>query len=616
MAHLFAGAWRVVRTDIALIGRYRMLRLAIVAVALEPAIYALICLSSLWDPASRTRALPVALVNLDAGIEHRQRRDNMGDELGQALARKDQFGWRTMPDEATARQAVRAGELAFAVIIPPDFSQLAVPGTVAGGGELRVIISEGNNYAAAALARHFAEELGHQVNETLNEKRWTLVLASADGSQNGVLRLRTSVKELADGATRLAQGAGRFSAAATELSGGVRRMAAGVRTMEASLPPDSDLKAIKAGSTQLAAGQHELGQVLEPLQVGAIRLANGARQLQRQGEPIPFVGGKLARGAGELAAGADQMGDGLDHARQASLQLAHGAAQLDAGVGRLADGIGALGAGVRTLSGHLPAEQQLDTFAASGKALADGTARLQEGLKRLEATLPGSVNKPGGSADGLAGSVRPVLVNLAPVPNNGSAYAPNMVALALWIGAVMAGYLFNLNVMPASLVALSRPAQTLGKFAVPAIVTLAQAVLAFLMLIHGLGLRARSEADLLLTMMVTSLVFLAILFALLRVFGEAGKLLSVLFLTLQLSAGGGVIPVELSGGLFHSVHAWLPFTWVVKAFRSSLFGAFDHSWAAAMARVLMAGIVSLLLATFVGRWRFVPDGDHRPGIET
>lgn len=616
MARLFPDAWRVVRSDILMIGRFRMLQLAVLAVALEPAIYALICLSSLWDPASRTRALPVALVNLDAGIEYRNQRDNVGDELGQALARKGMFGWRTMPDAASARQAVRAGELAFAVIIPKDFSQQAVPGAVAGSGEIRVILSEGNNYATAALARHFADELGHQVNETLNEKRWTLVLASANGSRDGVHQLKASVKTLGAGAAALAQGASRFSDAAFEMSGGTRQLAAGIRTLEAGLPSEQDLKALQTGTIQLAAGHHELGHGLEPLQAGAARLASGARQMQEQSASILFVGDKLARGAGELAVGADQLDDGLGQARKASTRLAQGATQLDASIIRLTGGLSALGAGVHTLSARLPADERLDAFAAGGKELSDGAARLREGIRRLEAALPASIEQPEGSPDGLAGSVRPVLENLAPVPNNGSAYAPNMVALALWIGAVMAGYLFNLCQLPASLITLSRPAQALGKFVIPAAVTVAQAGLAFVMLVHGLGLRARSEGDLLLTMLVTSLVFLAILFAILRVFGEAGKLLSVLFLTLQLSAGGGVIPVELSGDLFQTVHAWLPFTWVVKAFRASLFGAFDNGWSGTMGMVLLAGAASLLLATFVGRWRFVPDADHRPGIET
>jgi putative membrane protein len=153
-----------------------------------------------------------------------------------------------------------------------------------------------------------------------------------------------------------------------------------------------------------------------------------------------------------------------------------------------------------------------------------------------------------------------------------------MVAVALWIGAVMAAYLFNLNLVPASLAHEPRLALAVGKFVVPASVTVLQTALAYLMLVFGLGVQAPSSVNLLLTMVVASWVFLAMLFALLRVFGEASKLLAVLLLTLQLAAGGGVIPVELSGGLFQTVHHWLPFTWVVKAFRVSLFGAYDHGW--------------------------------------
>lgn len=616
MARLFAHAMRVARTDLALIGRFRMLRLAVLAVALEPAIYALICLSSVWDPAAKTQALPVALVNLDPGVEYRHHRENVGRDLSEALMRKGRFGWRSMEDEASARQAVRTGELAFAVIIPADFSALAVPGAVAGGGEIRVILSEGNNYAAAGLARHFADELGHQVNETLNEKRWNFVLATASGSQDGVAQLKASVKQLRAGAATLTQGAGLYSTAATAFADGAHQLATGVRKLEAVLPAEPDLKALTAGSRQLVAGQRELGQGLEPLQTGAARLAHGARQMQEQGARVPFYGGTLSRGATELASGAGQLGEGLGRARNANDQLTQGATQLEGGIVRITDAMSAFGEGVHTLTDNLPADDRLEAFAASGKTLSAGAGRLLEGLKRLDAALPTAMEKPVGSADGLAGSVRPVLENLAPVQNNGSAYAPNMVALALWIGAVMAGYLFNLSLMPASLVGLPRAAQALGKFLIPAVLTLIQAVLAFLMLAFGLEMRVPSLATLLLTMAVTSLVFLAMLFALLRVFGEAGKLLSVLFLTLQLSAGGGVIPIELSGGLFQTVHAWLPFTWVIRAFRASLFGAYDQGWAFAMAIIVLAGAVSLLLATFVGRWRFVPDAQHRPGIET
>ncbi len=613
----FAGnALRVALADMALVRRYRMLQLAVLAVSLVPAIYLLITLSSVWDPNARTSALPAALVNLDAGIRYRNRNDNVGQELVDTLTTKGMFGWRPMADAEAARRAVSTGELAFAVIIPKDFSAQAVPGAVAGGGEIRVILSEGNNYSTASLARRFAIELGHQVNETLNEKRWALVLSSSSGSQKNLVQLKAGVSQLRGGANALTGGVIQYSGTAAELSGGLRQLASGVHAIESRLPAETDLKALKSGSQQLAAGQRELGRGLEQLQAGAARLAEGARLMQEQSDAIPFFGADLAKGAGELAAGAALLGDGLGRARSASDQLTAGATQLDTGVVRLTDGVGAIGGGLRTMAARLPTDEQLSAFSAGGKSLSDGASHVLEGVKLLDASLPASIGKIEGSARGLADSVQPVLENLAPVPNLGSAYAPNMLGLALWIGAVMAAYLFNLCQMPASLADAPRLAQTLGKLVIPGAIILLQTGLAFVLLVFGLGMQTPLPGHLLLTMAAASWLFLAMLFALLRVFGEAGKLLSVLLLTLQVAAGGGVIPVELSGGLFQTLHHWLPFTWVVQAFRASLFGAYAHGWDNAMGVVLLSGLVSLLLATALGRWRFVPDEALRPAIET
>ncbi len=610
------NALRLAGADLALIWRYRMMQLAIVGVALVPAIYALIYLSSVWDPNAKTSALPVALVNLDVGVRYRNQETNVGKELVDALEREGLFGWQHMKNAEAARGDVSRGKLAFAVIIPEDFSAQAVPGAVRGGGKIRVILSEGNNYSSAGFARRFAVDLGHQVNETLNEKRWALVLSSADGSQQNLLRLKSGLAQLHDGATNLKAGVGQYSVAGAQVAGGFKQVASGIRVLENRFPPDSDLKALVSGSSHLLQSQKDLALGLDQLQTGAGQLGEGIRKFRDQAADIPLVGDRLAEGANPLVAGATQLGDGISKARVVSEQLVQGATQLDAGITPLTDGVGALEKGVHALSIRLPQDEQLDGFAGGGKRLADAAQRLIEGIALVDGALPQSVDKLDGSARGLADSVEPLLENLAPVPNNGSAFAPNMVAVALWIGAVMAAYLFNMNLIPASLAHAARPTLVLGKSIVPALLTLAQTLLAYLMLVYSLGVKAPSAWNLLLTMALASWVFLAMLFALLRIFGEASKLLAVLLLTLQLAAGGGVIPVELSGGLFQTVHDWLPFTWVVKAFRASLFGAYDGGWAHAWATVAAAGGLSLLLATFVGRWQVVPDADYRPGIQT
>ena len=106
---------------------------------------------------------------------------------------KNTFGFQDLHDPAEAKRLVREGALAFALIIPQDFSSNAIPGKEAGGGKLVIYTSEGNNYESARIAKVFAQELGHEVNETLNERRWKLVLSTSAGSQRSVEKLREGV---------------------------------------------------------------------------------------------------------------------------------------------------------------------------------------------------------------------------------------------------------------------------------------------------------------------------------------------------------------------------------------------------------------------------------------
>lgn len=616
LKNFYQSIWRIAKTDFLLFRRFPRLGLAVFAIAAVPAVYALIYLSSVWDPNAKTNALPVAIVNLDAGITYQGRVVNVGAELTAGLIQSASFGFRPMIDAQAARQAVGLGNLAFAVIIPQDFSANAVPGVNAGGGRVTVVLSEGNNYAAAGFARRFAAELGHQVNETLNEKRWEQILVTADGSGKSLERLKAGIAQLRSGAQTLNVGVTKYSVVATQLSTGFKQIGAGIRSMDDKLPAEADLKALRAGTQRLTAAQRELGAGLEQLQAGATRLTEGATSMQEQTEGILIVGEKIAKGAGELAAGGSQLNEGLSTALEANARLVRGASKAETNTGKLIDGVGALGDGIHTMAAKLPEDSRLDTFAAGGKTLTDGAAKLRSGIELVASVLPASIGKLDGSARGLADSVEPTLEVLAPVANNGSAFAPNMVAMALWLGAVMTAYLFNMGTLLVDHAGAPRFAKVLGKFGIPALVVLMQVLVTFLMLVFGLGIRAPSYLTFALTMVMASLAFLAVVFLLLRVFGEAGKLFAVLLLTLQLAAGGGVMPIELTGDFFQAVHQWLPFTWVVKAFRASLFGAFDNGWLHVWTIVVFGGVLALLLAAFGGRWKVVQEVDYKPGIET
>lgn len=622
--------------------RYPRLLVAALAVALIPALYAIIYLSSVWDPASNTGALPVGLVNLDTPVTYRQHVFNVGDEVVARLKTSALFGYQDFADEALARQRVREGKLAFALIIPKDFSSNALPGAQAGAGKLVIFISEGNNYEAAGLARRFAGDLGHAVNESLNERRWTLVLNSAAGSERSVSRLREGAEQLRKGAKELSDGAHQNANGARALSGGarsvnegveqltdgVKQLGAGVRTLDTKRPRGSELERLKTGAEALAAGHTELSLGFDELQSGGSRLQQGVTRFRNEARDSVFMPGNVTEGLEQLTDGMAQWSAGLTRAHDAQLRLADGAKQLSAGVNVLTTGVRSMGSGIHSIVSKLPEDAQLDalahgtdTLARGSSSLADGSQKLRAGTLRLQAgidlladSLPNDLTPLGGSAKGLANSVEPVVEVHAAVANNGSGFASNVVPGALWLGAGIAAFLIHVRVLPRKAQKFSRPAQMIGKLLIPGAVVLLQAGLVLMTLVFVLKIQIVSLGPLTLILAVAALTFLVMVYALTRAFGDAGKALAMVFLAVQLSSSGGILPVELSGGWFANISPWLPLTWVVQAIKASMFGAYDGRWLQPLSWLALSGLSVALVACYAGRWRYVRTAEVRPAV--
>jgi putative membrane protein len=671
MTSLIAHLRRVAGAEWGLLRRHPKLRLSAAGVLLLPALYALIYLSSVWDPNAHTQALPVALVSEDAGMVYRGISVNVGNELLAALEAGKEFAYRRYPTAEAAREAVRKRDMIFALIVPADFSRHAAPGADTQRGRLIVYTSEGNSYTGAGIARRFAPEVAHQVNETLNERRWALVLDSSAGSVRTLDALRRNVgllkagaEQLAEGTqqaqkgmTRLAAGTAPALAGAAELAGsstqladagaqlteGMRRTAGSLRQMQARMPPEAEMRALRLGATSLSTGQAVMADAVEQLQGGAGRLAGGLGELRRSSEDSLFVGAEIARAAERLEGGANQLTEGLKQAAAQQEKLVAGSKQLETGVYRAMAGVAALGSGLSGLTGALPEDRRLDDFAfgmkeaargaqtlqgglrqvndgattlsASLAKLDEGAARLAGGLALLATTLPADSPALDGTANGLAAPAESVIEVVAPVANNGTGLAPNFVPMALWVGALMTCFLFHARKWPQGVADAPRLALWLGKLAVPAGLVLGQAAVMLVMMVLVFDVKVPNLPTFALTLGIASLSFLAIVFAMVKFLGDIGKVLAVLLLILQLSSAGALIPIELTNEFFQKISPYLPFTWVVRAFRATLFGAFDGDWVMPWAAVVLAGLVASMAGAFLGRYRFVEDAAYGPAID-
>lgn len=149
----------------------------------------------------------------------------------------------------------------------------------------------------------------------------------------------------------------------------------------------------------------------------------------------------------------------------------------------------------------------------------------------------------------------------------------------------------------------------------PLAAVLTQALLMLLLLRGGFGVPMPTPGAFALTLLLSSATFLALVFALVRVLGDLGKVIAVLLLVVQVSAAGALLPVELSDDVFQALHPYLPLSWVVRAFRVSLFGAFEGELAAPLATVAAIGAVALLVGLLSSRWREVPPEHWRPPLD-
>lgn len=639
----FAQILYILRLEGQFFIRFPKLVLATVLVALIPAIYIVIYLASVWDPAARTSQLPVALVNLDQGIDYRDEYINVGREVAISLRTRHTFGFKDYATEDEARGAVRRGDMAFALIIPRGFSSNAVPGQTAGAGKLVIYASEGNNFETAMIARSFATTLGRDVNEQLNERRWSLVLDSAAGSQRSVQRLRDGVAQLQEGADELGKGSLKLNNGARQtatgmsqladgvgqLTDGMKQLGSGLRTMDSKRPRNSDLDRLRQGAEELAAGQQELSNSLGELSQGSKALKAGVGDFRDEANDSFLVPARVGDGLQQVYSGASQLDEGLQQAHTGSKKLADGANQLNTGVGALTTGVRTMGSGIRTMVTSLPPdaklaelEQGAATLATATADVADGTKQLKAGTDRLTTglgmladSLPARVDTPEGSAQGLANSVQPMVEVDASVPNSGSAFASNVIPAALWLGAGIAAFLIHVRVMPRQAQKFSRIAQVVGKALIPALIVIAQSLVIILTVRFALHIQVRHPMAFICALLVSALTFLAIVFALTRAFGDAGKALAMIFLAVQLSSSGGIVPVELSGSVFASISPWLPLTWVVRAMKASMFGAYESQWLMPTLIVGSVGLLAFASACWVGRWRYVKTTQVRPAVD-
>ena len=159
---------------------------------------------------------------------------------------------------------------------------------------------------------------------------------------------------------------------------------------------------------------------------------------------------------------------------------------------------------------------------------------------------------------------------LYPIKNYGSAMAPFYTVLSLWVGILLLMSLLSTIVHGDY-----KPNEVyFGRGLTFLTLTIIQALIVSLGDIYFLKVQAVNIPLFILISVFTSIVFTAIVYSLVSIFGNVGKAIGVVLLVIQVAGSGGTFPIQVTPQFFQNVYPLLPFTYAISAMREAVGGIY------------------------------------------
>jgi len=468
------------------------------------------------------------------------------------------------------------------------------------------------------------------------------VLGGLNSLNGNLPQLKDGTQQLADGANKLSSNLNEWQKKANDAKAGADQVASGLSDLEkavapllSSLPKDQQaaykakLDALVSGSEQVAAGVGGLSSAAGQLSQGGNQVAAGATTLNEKSDELAAGVTKLVDGQTQVTNGLTQLGQKLGEANNGGKQLSagstalangtkklydntpglvsginqlnSGANQLSSNSSKLVDGMNQLSGGVGQLNDNTPTlTNGVDQLANGSTQLNDGLGKIKDGTHKLATNMKEAKDQ---TKDAKANNKqldmysKPVNLekeSINKVPNYGTGFTPYFLSMALYLGGLLLS-----NVYPFR-DPLSRPKNAFSWFAsktgILIIVGLIQSIIASLVLIFALGLEVKSLPYYFLISFISSLAFMALIQFLATVFGDAGKLLAVIAMVLQLTTSAGTYPLETLPTFLQHFYGKLPMTYTIQAFKAVISSG-DYSFMWANVGVLLGFFVFFSLLT-------------------
>lgn len=156
------------------------------------------------------------------------------------------------------------------------------------------------------------------------------------------------------------------------------------------------------------------------------------------------------------------------------------------------------------------------------------------------------------------------------IPNYGSAMNPFYTTLALWVGGLI--LVSSLKADIENKQRFRSHEAYLGRLFTFGGIAFVQA---FIVTIGDLLIMKTYVANPIIFILLgifISLAFVTIIYTLVSVFGNTGKVIAIILMVMQLGGSGGTFPIQMAPAFFQKIHGFLPFTHAITLLREAVGG--------------------------------------------
>ena len=578
--------------------------IVLIGVIILPSLYALLNIQACWDPYGNTGDVPFAVANLDNGSSFNGKDINVGKELVEDLKENDKFKW-TFVSEDDLRRGVYNGTYYAGIVIPKNLSEniISITGDNPQQAKLEYIVNMKTNPVATKLTDSGA----NAVYTSLNAKIVEIIDVAA------YQKLKELQAGLAEGAKKLASGGNQLNAGASKVSAGASKVKAGEGQVKdgASKVKDGEKQVtsgaskVKDGASSVNDGAEQLKQGSSALNDGAEQVAKGSEELEAAVDPSLIPDGpikdyaegnvKLADGSSQIAEGGSQLADGAGKLANGSTKLADGSVAVADGASQLANGSTALADGSLQM-------------AEGSVALASGAELLSNGAAGALFTASSSLGSTADTLGGLTGIdddalgdyvLSPVKLDrneLFSVNSYGTDVSPFYLVLSMWVGAVITCVMLKPGTSQGT--KYSPFEMYFGKLLTYIIMSILQACVT----IAGsyvLGIQIVNPLLFIASAILVSMIFMILIYSIISAIGTVGKAVGVILLVLQISATGGIYPIQIMDPFFRFLYPYMPMTYGITLVREAQLGVVWSNYIPALAILLAIGCVTITAAVII-----------------